>query len=242
MSSFRKLSGTPFYLAPEALKGTKTPKSDIWSIGVIMYVLLSGHLPFVSDHEDTVFHKAIEGKFSMDQQIWQSISKEAKDLIRKMINTNTSKRYTATECLNHEWFTVSDNTTSEPNANKDLVNNLKLIRSKTLMQNVAYKFIKKIMNKADLQNLHEKFAEVASGTDKIPITTFREAISSVYPDFTKDEVDRLITDILQTQKMTTKINYIDFLAELDNITEYNQDTKAWITSNTSNADISTWGR
>jgi calcium-dependent protein kinase len=79
------LAGTPFYLAPEVLKGIKNSKSDIWSIGVVMFTLLSGHLPFISDANETVFHRAIKGEFNFDHQIWESVSKEAKNLICRMI-------------------------------------------------------------------------------------------------------------------------------------------------------------
>lgn len=108
LSNFEMLSGTPFYLAPEVLKGIKNAKSDIWSIGVIMYALLSGHLPFVGDADATVFHKAIEGKWNFDQAVWKNVSEEAIDLIKKMICTNVAKRYTAKQCLEHDWFKLKE--------------------------------------------------------------------------------------------------------------------------------------
>ena len=97
MSKFQIIAGTPYYISPEILKSVKSSKSDIWSIGVIMFTLLSGRLPFVSDHNETVFHKAIKGDFDFSSTIWDTISEEAKDLIRRMICIDLSKRYTAEE-------------------------------------------------------------------------------------------------------------------------------------------------
>lgn len=234
LNSVEKLSGTPFYLAPEVLKGVKTAKSDIWSIGVIMYALLSGHLPFVSDSNETVFHKAIQGKFSFEHQIWEGVSKDAKDLIKKMINTNVLKRFTPHECLEHEWFSMKHDDigrTQSTTDNNNFASSLKMIRSKTIMQNVAYKFVKKLLNRDDLEILHTKFVEAAGTSEEIPIFQFKQVIESFNKDFKKDEIDKLVKDILKTQEMTGKINYVDLLAELDNISEYNQDTKIWMTFN-----------
>lgn len=79
-------SGSPYYIAPELIKGHKTPKSDIWSLGVILYSLLSGTLPFVKDEEESIFEKAMAGKFSFEGRIWHDVSDSAKDLINNMIH------------------------------------------------------------------------------------------------------------------------------------------------------------
>jgi len=235
LNRLQVLSGTPFYLAPEVLKGIKNTKSDIWSIGVIMYALLSGHLPFVSDTDDTVFHKAIAGDFSFNQAIWENVSDDAKDLIKKMICANLSKRYTAQQWLQHEWFSQKDdefiNDSGIQHTNEDLVSNLKLIRSKTIMQNVAYEFVKKTMDDSDLEKLHEKFAEVWNESEEVSILDFKKVIASFSSDFTQEQIDQLVRDIQKTQSLTGKINYVNLLAELDSMSEYKNDTKMWMTYN-----------
>ena len=77
--------GTPYYLAPEVLKKQYGIKCDIWSMGVIMYILLSGYLPFAGGSAPEVFKKIQSGEFSFDQEEWTSISESAKNLIRKML-------------------------------------------------------------------------------------------------------------------------------------------------------------
>ena len=105
--SLHTTTGTPYYLAPEVMKGVKTSKSDIWSWGVILYWMLSGTLPFIGDGEKSIFQKTIEGSFSFENKIWDNISSDAKDLISKMLNTNYNNRYSATDWLSHEWFNSS---------------------------------------------------------------------------------------------------------------------------------------
>ena len=97
-------SGTPYYLAPEVLKGVNTSKSDIWSIGVLLYCLLSGTLPFVKGSDSTVFDKSSEADYSFDLRLWISVSISAKDLISRMIDKDYHHRYSASDCLKHEWF------------------------------------------------------------------------------------------------------------------------------------------
>ena len=79
------LAGTPYYLAPEVISNNYTEKCDIWSIGVILYVLLAGYPPFEGDTDDDIIEKVKEGKYSMVGHGWDIISDSAKNLIRKMI-------------------------------------------------------------------------------------------------------------------------------------------------------------
>jgi calcium-dependent protein kinase len=96
--------GTPYYIAPEVLKGNYNVKCDIWSLGVIMYILLSGYLPFGGTGAAEVFEKVQAGEYSFSQKEWKKVSDEAMDLISKMLQVDTKKRYTAEQCLKHEWF------------------------------------------------------------------------------------------------------------------------------------------
>ena len=114
-------SGTPYYLAPEVLYGVKTSKSDIWSLGVLLYCLLSGSLPFVSDSQETVYEKAQEADVHFDSKIWSIISYEAQDLISRMVDKEYHHRYNAEECLGHEWFVKALSDTNK----KEYYNNFK---------------------------------------------------------------------------------------------------------------------
>jgi calcium-dependent protein kinase len=77
--------GTPYYIAPEVLKGNYNDKCDVWSLGVIMYILLSGYLPFGGTGAAAVFEKVLEGKISFSQKEWKKVSDEAIDLIKNML-------------------------------------------------------------------------------------------------------------------------------------------------------------
>lgn len=99
--------GTPTYVAPEILLevGYSFPV-DIWAAGVILFILLSGVPPFVSDENDQaqLFDQIISGKFEFSINQWRSVSDNAKRMIQSMLCVHQSKRITARQLLNHVWI------------------------------------------------------------------------------------------------------------------------------------------
>jgi calcium-dependent protein kinase len=102
-------TGTVLYIAPEVLQGSYDEKCDIWSCGVLMYMMLSGVPPFYGATRKEVMQKISKGKFSFKSKVWSIISKEAKELIEKMLTLNPEKRPSAREVLNHPWFIKDQN-------------------------------------------------------------------------------------------------------------------------------------
>ena len=96
--------GTPYYVAPEVLRRSYGKECDIWSLGVITYALLVGFPPFNGDSDQEIQRKVLKGDFSFKHAEWETVSKEAKDLIKVLLNTDPQKRLSAAEALNHPWF------------------------------------------------------------------------------------------------------------------------------------------
>lgn len=99
--------GTPGYVAPEILRGDPYgAEVDIWSMGVIIYVLLAGYPPFYDEDQKKLFKKIKEGKYYFHDDYWSAVSPEAMDLIRKMLCVKQSERWTARQLLSHPWITM----------------------------------------------------------------------------------------------------------------------------------------
>ena len=109
ISPQRKLKtkvGTAYYVSPEILNGAYSEKCDIWSAGVILYILLSGDPPFNGPSDLAIYKKIAEMKFDFPENKWSRISDEAKDLIKHMIAPE-DKRYSAREVMEHPWMKVT---------------------------------------------------------------------------------------------------------------------------------------
>ena len=91
--------GTPYYIAPEVLSGSYDEKCDLWSIGVILYIMLCGRPPFNARTEDAIIKKVKRGVWEFQGEIWNSISKEAKDLISQLLQPDVKRRLSAVDAL-----------------------------------------------------------------------------------------------------------------------------------------------
>jgi len=99
VSSSRKkdlheIAGTPYYMAPEVIQGAYGKQSDLWSLGVILYTLVSGYLPFQGDSQAIVFQKIVALNYHFDHNEFSSISPDCKDLIQKLLVLNPEHRLT----------------------------------------------------------------------------------------------------------------------------------------------------
>jgi len=105
----KTMCGTPQYVAPEVLtKGEREgygKSVDLWSIGVILYILLCGFPPFGDPSSKDFFEKVKKGEFSFPKPYWDPISDQVKDLILQLIKVNAEERFTIEQTLNHPWFT-----------------------------------------------------------------------------------------------------------------------------------------
>ncbi|XP_057550126.1 phosphoenolpyruvate carboxylase kinase 1-like [Amaranthus tricolor] len=98
--------GTPYYVAPEVLAGREyNEKIDVWSAGVILYIMLGGVPPFYGETVEETFGAVLRANLRFPTKIFRSISAEAKDLLRKMLCKDVSRRYSAEQVLRHPWVT-----------------------------------------------------------------------------------------------------------------------------------------
>ncbi|KAE9611288.1 hypothetical protein Lal_00011706 [Lupinus albus] len=106
--SLHGLVGSPFYIAPEVLAGAYNQAADVWSAGVILYILLSGMPPFSGKTESRIFETVKAADLKFPSEPWDHISDSAKDLIRGMLCAEPSQRLTAQEVLDHCWMENSE--------------------------------------------------------------------------------------------------------------------------------------
>lgn len=97
-------TGTPYYMAPEIIEGQYNESCDMWAIGVITYILLSGYPPFNADTEMQLFNKIRTCDFEFIEEDWKDISSDAKSFIMKLLQPDPVKRLKPLDALKHPWI------------------------------------------------------------------------------------------------------------------------------------------
>ncbi|KAK9725097.1 hypothetical protein RND81_05G122300 [Saponaria officinalis] len=105
---FSEIVGSPYYMAPEVLRRNYGAEVDVWSAGVILYILLCGVPPFWAETEEGIAHAIVKGVIDFERDPWPRISTQAKDLVQSMLEQNPYSRLTVDEALEHPWMKNAD--------------------------------------------------------------------------------------------------------------------------------------
>jgi len=96
-------AGTAFFMAPEVINRNYTKACDMWSAGVMLYIMLCGYPPFYGESDAEILEAVLEGIYDFDDEVWDEVSEEAKDMIRGML-TDEKHRLSPKDVLNHPWM------------------------------------------------------------------------------------------------------------------------------------------
>jgi calcium-dependent protein kinase len=121
--------GTPYYIAPEVLNKHYNEKCDIWSCGVICYILLSGVPPFNGSTDQEIMKKVKLGKFTFDDDHWKGMSQSCKDFISQLLTYDHEKRPCAEDILRHPWITEMGSASIDSTLAQGALANLKTFRA-----------------------------------------------------------------------------------------------------------------
>lgn len=149
--------GTCFYQAPEVIKGAYSNLCDMWSIGVITYMLLGGRPPFCAATNDGVRTRIKWGKFKFTSPFFDAVSDQAKDFISKLMQVSVSKRLTAEQALNHPW--LAKEKSQEP-LNPTVVVNLIRFRDLGKLHKLALEVVARSLEQNQISALKEEFGKL----------------------------------------------------------------------------------
>lgn len=159
--------GTVYYIAPEVLDSTYDEKCDVWSCGVILYIMLSGNPPFNGDSEEEILMAIKRGQFNFNFPVFYHISDYAKKFISQMLTYNPKKRISIAEALNDHWFKAVLSK-KETSLNSVILMNLKTFHIKSRMQEAIYYFIVNNMaNREEKRELMETFKMLDTNNDGV---------------------------------------------------------------------------
>ena len=201
--------GTAYYVSPEILAGKYNEKCDIWSAGVILYVLLSGEPPFNGPSDGVIYSKIKKMKFSFPVNKWNLISNQAKDLLIHMLAPE-NERYTASQVLAHPWFKI----VSEINLEKLNFSSqfFKEYKESNQLKKIILSFIASRLQENEIDGLKDIFKAFDKDNDgQISYQEFENGLLKLKSKVIKPDEIHSYFNIIDTDK-NGKIDYTEFLA------------------------------
>ena len=195
--------GTITYSSPEVLKNNYTEKCDIWSCGVILYILLCGNVPFNGRDERDISQKIKIGKFDLNISPFDTISNEGKDLIKQCLELNVNKRISAKEALNHPWFDLWKSKEYFTNVNeyfmKKTINNLIMYKPINKLQKLALTyFVHNFGNLNEIKNINKIFNLFnLSGNGKLSKEETYQGLRNYLNYSSEDKINKKVNKIFK---------------------------------------------
>jgi len=219
-------AGTPYYVAPQVLMGRYDELSDMWSIGVIMFVLLCGYPPFFAETDADVLAKVRLGNFNFNPADWKNISEDAKDLIRKLLKMNPHDRYTAQQALTHTWIDKKAPKAKEVNLQSNFVDNLRAFRSQNKLKKAALHIIAGQLNESQIKALRETFTALdGNGDGLLTISEMKEGLTKAGLKAIPSDLQQILQDV--DSDGSGVIDYTEFLAATLDKQKYLQEDVCW---------------
>ena len=199
----RKLVGSSYYIAPEVLKKHYDEKCDLWSCGVILYILLSGRPPFGGENDKEIMERVALGKYDLQSSPFNKVSKSGIDLIQKLLIMDPKKRISAQDALLHPWFKENKskelfNQIKDESTLKKLINNLKAYRKDSIIQETALAYlVHNFPQMKDVVNACKLFNQIdVNGDGKINKAELLKGLQAKYKsDTLEQDVEQIYKNI-----------------------------------------------
>ncbi|GLT89417.1 hypothetical protein SLE2022_073980 [Rubroshorea leprosula] len=208
--TFSEIVGSPYYMAPEVLKRNYGPEIDIWSAGVILYILLCGVPPFWAESEQGVAQAILRGLIDFKRDPWPSISESAKNLVRQMLESDPKRRLTAQQVLEHPWL---QNAKKAPNVPLgDVVKSrLKQFSMMNRFKRKALRVIAEFLSSEEVEDIKEMFKKMDTDNDGVvSIEELKAGLKNFGSQLVESEAQMLIEAVDANGK--GKLDYGEFVA------------------------------
>ncbi|XVE68510.1 hypothetical protein DITRI_Ditri09bG0073800 [Diplodiscus trichospermus] len=189
------LFGSIDYVSPEALsQGKITPKTDMWSLGVILYILLSGYPPFIAQSNQQKQQMIISGEYNFHERTWKNISSSAKHLISDLLQVDPDRRPSAEQLLAHPW--VIGDSAKQEQIDAEVVSRLQSFNARRKLRAAAIASVlsskvllrtKKLrtllgshdLTKEEIDNLKTNFKKICANGENATLAEFEEVLKAM---------------------------------------------------------------
>ena len=203
--------GTPYYVAPEVLKGSYDEKCDIWSIGALTYIMLSGEPPFKGQCNNDIFHKILHNDLKFDSKKWSNISPAAIEFVKSCLDKNPEKRPNAVQAMGSEWFDILlSHVHSSLYINKELLSNVKTYTPCCRFKRYVLKYFINMMSHSEIKQYKQMFYLVDFDHDgTISRSEIEKAFTMSGIAVTNEEIKKILTASDDMNKQS--LDYSEFI-------------------------------
>ncbi|KAF3678204.1 Calcium-dependent protein kinase 5 [Capsicum annuum] len=189
---FSDIVGSPYYVAPEVLKKCYSQEADIWSAGVIIYILLTGVPPFWGESEQEIFDEVLRAKIDFTSDPWPNISEDAKDLVRRMLVREPKARLTAHEVLCHPWVKIDGVAPDKP-LDSAVLSRLTQFSAMNKLKKMALMVIAESLSEEEIAGLKEMFKMIdTDNSGHITLDELKIGLKQFGADLSETEIRELM--------------------------------------------------
>jgi len=230
-------AGTPYYVAPQVLSGDYNELADVWSCGVVMYVLLCGYPPFHGETDATVLARVKAGVYKFPEAEWANISEDAKDLIKHCLEKDVNLRFSAEAAVNHVWITDTAPKASDCDiGSSGIVERLKDFRGQNKLKKAALHVIASQLSDGQIKELRATFNQLDANNDGT--LTLQELKDGLEKCCGLEEIPADLMQIVQAvdENGSGQIDYTEFLTATISKKTYEREEVVWAAFRTFDID------
>ena len=211
-TKLKGVSGTTDYIAPEVFRGVYDEKCDIWSSGVILYIMMSRNLPFPSENDEVAEKAICAGKFSFPPDLFRNISQDCKNFITKLMTKNPCARPSAREALEDPWLKIAYEACDRQTFTKTITR-LKTLKEETskLKELFTTFMISQLSKSSSVKKLEQVFYSIDVNRDGV--ISVQELVEQLSKEMSAEEALEQAKTIMQAvdRNGTGEIDYTEYL-------------------------------
>lgn len=188
------LVGSAYYVAPEVLRRNYGPEADVWSLGVVLYILLSGLPPFWGVNDREIFDSILKGDLDLESEPWPSVSDHAKELVRQMLSEDPAARPTTAAMLEHPWLRDQGVAPDAP-LGSIVVDRLRNFAAMTRLKKAAILAAAQHLGDEEIAGLRELFKKYdANGDGQITVDELRQGVAQHGSELSESDLMQVLLD------------------------------------------------
>ncbi|CAI5517975.1 unnamed protein product [Closterium sp. Naga37s-1] len=221
---FTETVGSAFYVAPEVLKGKYDKACDVWSCGVILFILLSGTPPFWGDTEKQIFHQVLKATPDFAADPWPQVSDSAKDLVKRMLHPDPSVRISSADVLRHPW--LSHEKQSDKPLGEAVLKRIKKFSAANKMKKLALKVIACNLSREEILGLKKLFKGMdKDGSGSITFAELKTGMQKLGNPMSEEQLQQIMEAADMDHSGT--IDYTEFITATMQMNKVEKEEHIW---------------